>query len=664
MSATSNPLLHTIENASQWYRLKEQDFANYVEAVNKGDDNANSRVRTCPKSATTRVRSRHVNPLLNPVGSFSQWKLLKKEDRCRSNRQALIINSGADGPRVIHEFIVKKEEVFHVLSRFPFIRRVIPVLTTPNCIQRLLGIQRRNMDTLNIPEEGNKVHKNVEENSKSLQVNVEQNSKEIHINIEEHNKEVPSEDDSIKPIAQNIVSSLKEELAAVPDDGYVGFIYKISEKYRKLREESYTPRVVSIGPLHHGKSRLQAMEASKLRCLKYFLIHFEISLIELSECATSMESDVRSCYEHFNFNAEEFSKMILLDGIFLIQHLVYNAVPSESSWKESDIMHDMLLLENQLPLFFVAQLFSILAPQRKECYEDTSNNFQDNSDDSSDCFQDTSEDPLLSSDHSTDYSEESTDNFGETYEQSDGDFEKSFLKYSFKYFQEVGITKRLKFTPDCHGAWHLVHFLVNLHVPSKKEWNSSSKGKLEYNRSASELKKAGVHFSHEMGGLFEVSFDKVAGLLKIPQLTVNDTTETFFRNLIAFEQFKNEDKFITSYIIFMDSLINTAEDVELLVNHKIIHNLLGENQLVADLFNNLYKEVIEDQRKFYFADTCKDLDEYSKNWYHQWKSSWFKWKLILKYNYFSNPWSVISFIAAGIVIILTIVQTVCSILGL
>lgn len=167
-----------------------------------------------------------------------------------------------------------------------------------------------------------------------------------------------------------------------------------------------------------------------------------------------------------------------------------------------------------------------------------------------------------------------------------------------------------------------------------------------------------------MGELFQVSFDKKAGLLKLPQLTVNDTTETFFRNLIAFEQCENDDKYITSYIILMDSLINTAEDVELLVEHKIIDNLLGESQLVADLFNTLYKEVIEDQRKFCFADICNDLDEYSKDWFHQWKSSWFKWKLILENNYFNNPWSVVSFIAAVIVIILTIVQTVCSILGL
>ncbi|WOH08595.1 hypothetical protein DCAR_0728039 [Daucus carota subsp. sativus] len=484
-------------------------------------------------------------------------------------------------------------------------------------------------------------------------VNVEPSNNDTRIDIVEDTiQEKPSEDDSINPtelVIQNIESSLNEELAAVPD-AYGGFIYKISEKYRKLREESYTPRVVSVGPIHHGKSHLQPMEGYKLRCLKYFLEYFEITMRDLSKYATSMESSVRACYEHFSFKAEEFSKMILLDGIFLIQLFVYKAGESESPWKERDIMHDMLLLENQLPLFFVAGLLRISDPDhhKKESYEDPSAHVQDTFEDSSDQFQETS-----------------TDNYKETFEQLDGYFQETFLICAFEYFKDVGITRRLTFSPDCKGAWHLVHFLAIIHVPSSGiPRESSSKGRLEYNRSASELRKAGVRFKYEMGGFFEVSFDKKAGLLKMPQLTVNDTTEAFFRNLIAFEQCENDVKFITSYIIFMDSLINTVEDVELLVKHEIINNLLGEDQLVADLFNNLHKEVIEDQRKFCFADICENLDEYSKDCFHQWKSSWFKWKLILKNDYFSNPWSVVSFIAALIVIILTIVQTVCSILGL
>jgi hypothetical protein len=30
-------------------------------------------------------------------------------------------------------------------------------------------------------------------------------------------------------------------------------IYKVPERLRELNEKAYTPRVVSIGPIHHGK---------------------------------------------------------------------------------------------------------------------------------------------------------------------------------------------------------------------------------------------------------------------------------------------------------------------------------------------------------------------------------------------------------------------------
>lgn len=66
----------------------------------------------------------------------------------------------------------------------------------------------------------------------------------------------------------------------------------------------------------------------------------------------------------------------------------------------------------------------------------------------------------------------------------------------------------------------------------------------------------------------KVSFDKKGGILKLPQLIVNDKTETFFRNLIAYEQNGHNEKYI-SYVIFMDSLINTVEDVELLMKRNI-----------------------------------------------------------------------------------------------
>ncbi|KAF1002972.1 hypothetical protein AG4045_005139 [Apium graveolens] len=222
--------------------------------------------------------------------------------------------------------------------------------------------------------------------------------------------------------------------------------------------------------------------------------------------------------------------------------------------------------------------------------------------------------------------------------------QKSFYELALKYFGAVGNTRRLNLINGYERSRHLVEFLIILHRPSTwiRKHEMIPNGRFEFTRSASELQAAGVRFGG-MGDLFEVSFE--SGLLKLPQLTVNDRTETFFRNVIAFEQCGHYERYISSYIIFMNILINTAEDVKLLVKHGFIDNLLGENQLVANLFSDLYKEVIEEQTDFHFGKICYDLNEYSIDYIHKWNARWFKWKLykwlrwklILINEYFDNP---------------------------
>ena len=486
-------------------------------------------------------------------------------------------------------------------------------------------------------------------------LNKESNS-QIHIDVDTNNKEVDE-----KSEGQSLKSSLEQELKAIKK--HYGFIYKVSEKYRNIKEESYTPCVVSIGPLHHGKSHLQAMEGCKLRCLKQLLDEFksETDLKKLSDFANDQETMVRACYQ--DFKAKEFSKMILLDGIFIITLFLQDnprlrkvakhvsTTLSDNSWMASDVKHDMLLVENQLPFFFIESLLEQL------------------------------------------------------------DYRPPFpLENIFNYFKDVGITGRLEDKIPENPPLHLVDFLLILHTPassvpepgqSRDEQSPSptdmnpgrsrddqtlfgrgyskllnlyrrrisipadvepeQSHKFQYTKSTSELRQAGVCFETlSSKELLKVSFNKITGQLKLPQLTVTDTTETLFRNLIAFEQSQHQ-KYIASYIIFIDGLINTDMDVKLLVKHRIIDNKLGENQLVADMFNNLHKEVIKNRRHFYFADVCNDLNEYSKDFFHQFRSSCFKWKLILRNKYFNNPWSAISFIAATILVVLAIIQTACAV---
>ncbi|XP_047951484.1 UPF0481 protein At3g47200-like [Salvia hispanica] len=448
-------------------------------------------------------------------------------------------------------------------------------------------------------------------------------------------------------LAEMLASSFDkkfDKLSADPSYSYAASIYNVSQTLWEKNVEAYTPKLVSIGPLHHNGSKLHGMEAFKLRSTHKFLTRFGIGLHTIAKFAAKEESFVRGCYEGtVRLLPKQLAEVIVLDGIFIVELFLetYFIQLREGEkifgipWMLNDLMHDMLLLENQLPIRIMASLL----------------NFVDLS-------------------------------------FMNGGTMVTIYDLAHKFFKNIGNTSKLPLTARCYQARHFVEFLLFLHAPTEKHAASQDKGikmqlaskKFEYDRTVGELVNAGVKLHRgDESCLFDVFFDKNTGVLTIPKLTVNESTETFFRNLVAFEHlgyYGYFSKNITSYVMLMDRFINTSGDVDLLVKHGIIEKKFDKpvrSRKVADLFNNLHEGVLTEVNDFYFADLCGDLKDYNNGTYHQWKACWFRWRMMLRgkwdgwkktlgRDYFKNPWSCLSVGAAVVLLILTIIQTVCSIL--
>ncbi|KAK3441836.1 hypothetical protein EUGRSUZ_B02116 [Eucalyptus grandis] len=158
--------------------------------------------------------------------------------------------------------------------------------------------------------------------------------------------------------------------------------------------------------------------------------------------------------------------------------------------------------------------------------------------------------------------------------------------------------------------------------------------------------------------LFNIKFED--GELKISCLVLHDWIESLFRNIIAFEQcyYKNaSNRNLISYMVFMDHLVDTPADTELLMDKGIVENWLSNKEAPTNLINAFCRETSMLRYEYYFHSLSNELVELCQRPYN-------KWKATLKRDYYSNPWVIISVIATVALLLLTVVQVVCSVLSL
>ena len=87
------------------------------------------------------------------------------------------------------------------------------------------------------------------------------------------------------------------------------------------------------------------------------------------------------------------------------------------------------------------------------------------------------------------------------------------------------------------------------------------------------------------GNIYDIKFKN--GILEIPCLRVCGQTYRIFRNLLAYERWHFMEQYIHDYFFVIEGLIDTPNDVELLVQSGIIEFKRTDRQEVADLINNV-----------------------------------------------------------------------------
>ena len=144
----------------------------------------------------------------------------------------------------------------------------------------------------------------------------------------------------------------------------------------------------------------------------------------------------------------------------------------------------------------------------------------------------------------------------------------------------------------------------------------------------------------------------ITACLRLPPITIDSSTKKLFLNLIACEMSSNVPHDFISYLRFLDSLIDNADDVKELQSAGILQNNLDTHEQVADFFNTVSSNL---ESSFHaYQDVKVKIRKHMKS--HD-NSRLKKWMTQCLDTYFCSPWTIIAWVGAALALFFTAAQT-------
>ncbi|XP_040383304.1 UPF0481 protein At3g47200-like [Oryza brachyantha] len=432
-------------------------------------------------------------------------------------------------------------------------------------------------------------------------------------------------------------------------------IVRLPSHVHALNKTLYEPRVVSVGPYHLGSDSTRGMQGHKWRFLRDFLLRDSPAGAgdRLDACvleARAMEERARRCYgEPLEMGSDEFVQMLVLDGCFVLEFLL--------KWSESDaaaeldaymqwtwiyVYYDLLLVENQIPFFVVAKLFSLAMGK-----------------------------DLGGGGGAAGMGDDAVDqrlldliyNFFSLHEplcQVPAPSQLTVHHLLHLQYQRMVIAPERKGTlrrrpTSSRLTSRLSASLYNIRTGISASVRARMIGSTTTTPLAipcvTELQEFGVAFREKASPVsqFDVMFR--GGTMEIPRLALNAGARILLANLLALEQTTRDWKegIVTSYLVLMNALVNTAADVAVLQRRGVLDNMLSNEDAAAAFFNRLGGCALFDPRGHHYARLFADANEYCN---HRWN----RYIAVLKRDHLRTPCSIISLLAAATLLCISVMS--------
>ncbi|WJX37132.1 hypothetical protein P8452_24931 [Trifolium repens] len=348
----------------------------------------------------------------------------------------------------------------------------------------------------------------------------------------------------------------------------------VPDNLRKSNETAYMPKVVSIGPRYKGNKELLAMEEIKWRCVTSLLSRTfgQNTIDKCMEAIIELDAAVRASYvDEIKLDRYALATTMVFDGCFLLELIIceskldsempipFNGIsPGIEVKKMEYVISDLMILENQIPIFILETLFEKLLGYSNQMRDFIQNLAL----------------PLFG--FSGKLMVKSTFHF---------------LDIAYSYL-EMGWMDKITDENEVR---------LSLGPIDTKPQDQPQQ---HLNRCATRLKAAGItirSLENDDGVNFKLTthFDKSKGKLEIPRLIIEQTTEVKWRSFIAWEHHKKKLKtgsssvadrrsICTSSALLFRDLICCSSDVQLLKDRKVIVDRTDKsNRDLVDFFHSV-----------------------------------------------------------------------------
>ncbi|KAJ9189962.1 hypothetical protein P3X46_001205 [Hevea brasiliensis] len=523
----------------------------------------------------------------------------------------------------------------------------------------------------------------------------------------------------------SIRRSLEEELES--DSEVPASIFNVPKILMASDPNSYTPQQVAIGPYHYWRPEVYEMERYKLAAAKRTQKQLQnLKFQHIVDHLMKLEPKIRACYHKFlDFSAETLAWMMAIDASFLLEFLqIYPIKEGLTITRLSSrmshlvdfagrksahnaILRDMVMLENQIPLFVLRKIlevqFSTLELADEMLHTMLVGFYKELSPFK---MMEMRKIPVSQCSHLLDYLYDmivpkvesaagpeitEAEDQGEVMQGKEGssgnsNYIKDLFSEIWKLISKLNkgpiqLLKRILFSRPVKLAlklpWTILSNLPGFSIlkkpvqylffdQEKQEVKAENEGgsNNEVNKPplveqitipcVAELSKCGVRFLPTTSNISSISFDAKTVTFYLPIVSLDVNTEVVLRNLVAYEASNASGPLVfTRYTELMNGIIDTEEDVKLLREKGIILNHLKSDGEVADLWNGMSKSI----RLTKVPILDKAIEDVNKYYNGRWK---IKVENFMK-RYVFGSWQFLTLLAAIFLLLLMTLQAYCSV---